>query len=305
MAHVQFATPPTSPRDLSSHAYESNKPIAGNAKLGDFNKFCTLGDRGVSDASTACDGFFDRRISTFSDTSSLDERDGLDVQLQKDLIVSIAQRVVKNSAHAASLMDPTDPDERLLAVSESLQEITGYSEAELLQSSPRLLTEGCEYEIDPEVQNAVRSAHLAGGPLLARAVHRNKGGWLFRSTMCVQGLMVGVDPVTDEPVWLKLTTYSRSDEDEDEEDEAADSGGAFRQLQGAGEALRAAICAELALCAEVGACRPAEGAAGTPLGCAGVLLSRWAGLGFAGLGWPSLGGSCGGELLTLQGTRGC
>ncbi|CAK0810079.1 unnamed protein product [Prorocentrum cordatum] len=224
MARAQPAPPQTLAQDFAGNACEPIKPDTSMAKLGDLSKFGSLGESVASSAATTCDwpgGGTDgrRQVSqaACSDASSWEE---LGVELTRDEILSAVRSVVKNSVHAASVMDPTDPDQRLLAVSEPLQELTGFHESELLQASARLLTAGCEDEIDPGVQAAMRNAHLTGSPLLAQAVNRNKQGWLFWNTMYIRGLIVAVDPVSEEPLWLVLTTYSGSEgpSDEDEED---------------------------------------------------------------------------------------
>jgi len=254
------------PRDVASNACKTIKPITESAKLGDLSKFGSLGESVASSAATTCDwpgGGTDgrRQVSqaACSDASSWEE---LGVELPRDEILSAVLSVVKNSVHAASVMDPTDPDQRLLAVSEPLQELTGFHESELLQASARLLTAGCEDEIDPGVQAAMRNAHLTGSPLLAQAVNRNKQGWLFWNTMYIRGLIVAVDPVSEEPLWLVLTTYSGSEGPSDEDEEA--SRDALRRLWGAGEDLRAEIHDELARRCASAAARPAEPEADPP-----------------------------------------
>lgn len=266
MADAQSATSLTSSRDFASNAFEPIKPNTNTAKLGDLSKFGSSGEGGLSTVDTACDclgipGCRQLSQATFSDAFSVEEQG---VKLQKAEIMAIVQGVVKNSMHAASLMDPTDPDHRLLAVSESLQEITGYTESELQQASPRLLTVGCEHFLDPEVQAAMRSSHSTGSPLLAQAVNRTKQGSLYWSTMYIRGLIVAVDPASDEPMWLVLTAYSSSEGPSDEAEEH--SCDVLRKLRGAGEDLRAEIRDELARRAG-GACRPAPSEADTSLGC--------------------------------------
>ncbi|CAK0810078.1 unnamed protein product [Prorocentrum cordatum] len=230
------------------------------AKLGDLSKFGSLGESVASSAATTCDwpgGGTDgrRQVSqaACSDASSWEE---LGVELTRDEILSAVRSVVKNSVHAASVMDPTDPDQRLLAVSEPLQELTGFHESELLQASARLLTAGCEDEIDPGVQAAMRNAHLTGSPLLAQAVNRNKQGWLFWNTMYIRGLIVAVDPVSEEPLWLVLTTYSGSEGPSDEDEE--DSGPPATPCAGCGAPARTSAPRSRA---RLPGCRPAEPAA--------------------------------------------
>ncbi|CAK0905074.1 unnamed protein product, partial [Prorocentrum cordatum] len=186
-------------------------------------------------------------------------------ELQRGEIMSIVQGVVKNSAHAASLMDPTDPNQQMLAVSESFQEMSGYHESELLQASSRLLIEGCEHETDPEVLAAMRNSHSTGSPLFAEAVNRSKQGWLFRNSMYIRGLMVAIDPVTEDPMWLVLTTHAGSEAASGEEGAAEDGrGGVLRGLRAAGEDLRAEIHDELARRCASAAARPAEPEADPP-----------------------------------------
>ncbi|CAK0797349.1 unnamed protein product [Prorocentrum cordatum] len=289
MAHAQSAMPLLLPRDFASTACELIGANTETAKLGDLSKFGSLDGRGVSSADTNSDCLetsASRQVSqiTSSDASSLEERG---MELQKGDIMPIVQSVVKNSVHAASLMDPTDPDERLLAVSESFQAITGYNESELLQASPRLLTAGCEYGTTLEMQALIKNAHLTGSPLFARVVNRSKQGWLFWSTVYIRGLMVAVDPVSAEPVWLVLTTYSSSERpsDEDGEDRTGTP---------------ATPCASCVAPARTSAPRSATSSPGSPAESAGRRRSRraprWAAAaccGVAGPGWTSSGGARG------------
>ncbi|CAK0810076.1 unnamed protein product [Prorocentrum cordatum] len=292
MARAQPAPPQTLAQDFAGNACEPIiKPDTSMAKLGDLSKFGSLGESVASSAATTCDwpgGGTDgrRQVSqaACSDASSWEE---LGVELTRDEILSAVRSVVKNSVHAASVMDPTDPDQRLLAVSEPLQELTGFHESELLQASARLLTAGCEDEIDPGVQAAMRNAHLTGSPLLAQAVNRNKQGWLFWNTMYIRGLIVAVDPVSEEPLWLVLTTYSGSEGPSDEDEEA--SRDALRRLWGAGEDLRAEVQSALARLPPGGACRPAGPEAEAPPGCRGGAAEDCCGLGSGqciALQWP-------------------
>jgi len=294
------------PRDVASNACKTIKPITESAKLGDLSKFGSLGVSNVDTNSDCLEIPASRQTSqmTSSDAYSLEEHG---MEMQKDEVMSIVQNVVKSSVHAVSLMDPTDPNGRLLAVSESLQVITGYNEAELLRAPPQLLTAGCEHETDPEMQAAIRNAHLGGSPLLARAACRHKQGWLFWSTMHIRGLMVAVDPVSEEPMWFVLTIYSSSegpsDENEQESRDARRKLQVVRELWGASEELRAEIHDELARCAD-GAHLLAGSEADPSRGFAGVLWSRWAGLDLAGPGRALLVGVRGGR-VAAHAAKGC
>jgi PAS domain-containing protein len=131
-------------------------------------------------------------------------------------------------------------DEEVLECSEGFAEMTGYDRPELLGKSTRLLSQGCEEELDTETD--IRRTAISGTAFVASVLNRHKCGWLYWNTMYIQGLVIGVSTASDEVIESTLYIHHGGAERFD-----MDQSGIVDVMRRAAEQVRAEIGIEIAI----------------------------------------------------------
>jgi PAS domain S-box-containing protein len=115
-------------------------------------------------------------------------------------------RAVSSCTFSVSIADPTQPDMPLVAVSPAFEEMTGYSQAEVVGRNCRFLNHDCELNFKQRYE--LRNSCQTGTPFTGLLKNRCKSGDIFMNLLDLRGLRVAVDVETGEDIWYLVGIQS-------------------------------------------------------------------------------------------------
>jgi len=118
------------------------------------------------------------------------------------ILEEIIQTVAAECKFCVTIADPKKPDLPLIAVSEKFEEITGYSQSEIIGKNCRFLNDGCD--VDPFTLAGLRLACKTGAPFTSVLTNRRKSGELFLNLLDLRGLVVAQKRQTGEDLWFLI-----------------------------------------------------------------------------------------------------
>jgi hypothetical protein len=121
-------------------------------------------------------------------------------------IHSVVRDAVVDLDFCVSIVDPRSNDERLIAVSDGFEKMTGYPSEEVVGKNCRFLNDGCEMQ--PWQRRGLRVASKTGAHFSAVIVNRKKSGEFFKNFINVRGLVIAQHIQTGEDLWLLVGIHA-------------------------------------------------------------------------------------------------
>jgi len=152
---------------------------------------------------------------------------GDDSWIHKDQ--GVLQAALVDCDVAAHVIDASQPDFPIIAVSEGLSTMTEYLQHELVGSSCRLLSFKCHN--DPANISHLRVARSKGASFQTVLVNRKKSGQLFQVLLVLRHIVVGQDNTTGQKRGFLLGLHIELPNDGDDGDDVNESDdGALTQV---------------------------------------------------------------------------